>query len=220
MYLAALVPRLRARGHQVELVSEEGAKRSVVAESCYARVRAFGPDIILQNSLSDPTEALNLIETGLPVAFFAHDYGGMCISGTRRHARPALEICKKRFGVQCWRFYFNRRCGGLNPATAFALYRDNQLRLKCLLQADAVIVASEAMADVVRQHGVAQGRVKTVPLRSGAARVVTEHRRETPCGETCSVCRPTHGSQGVADASLRRRNSQRQRQRLDACVCW
>lgn len=164
MYLASLMPMLRACGHQVQLVTEEGLEQSNPKASCLARVLEFQPDVILQNSLSDPADELRLMETGIPVAFFAHAYAGMCISGTRRYARPDIEICRMRFGPACWTLYFNRRCGGLNPLTAVALYRENQLRRRAMLLADAVIVASEAMADLVRQHGVPPERVTTAPF--------------------------------------------------------
>jgi glycosyltransferase involved in cell wall biosynthesis len=171
-YLRTLVPELLARGHDCVYAFELPradhkapvvSPNSLLLDSTFlAQVASFEPDVIVQNSLRDPRRELALAEKW-PVVFVAHAYGGMCISGTRRHARPAPEVCSKRFGLECWKFYFTRRCGGLNPGTALSLYRENQLRRQALLAADAVVAASETMSDLVKTHGVPAELVTTIP---------------------------------------------------------
>jgi glycosyltransferase involved in cell wall biosynthesis len=164
-YLAALVPYLRSRGHEVQLFSEEAAAESTsgAGSKCVERVIQFAPDVVLQNSLSNPADELALIRAGLSVVFFAHAYGGMCISGSRRHGFPSPRVCQREFGGWCWVYYFARRCGGLNPLTALALYEENQVRRQALLSSGAVVVASRAMAAVVKQHGVPESRIEVIP---------------------------------------------------------
>jgi len=171
-YLRRLVPELLARGHECVYAFELPrahrdvpvvSPQSLLLDSNFlGHVAGFEPDVIVQSSLQDPRRELALGQRW-PVVVFAHAYGGMCISGTRRHARPAPEVCSKRFGLECWKFYFTRRCGGLNPGTALSLYRENQLRRQALLAADAVVVASETMSDLVKTHGVPAELVTTIP---------------------------------------------------------
>src|SRR5262249_47341880 len=64
----------------------------------------------------------------------------------------------------CWTKYFNRGCGGDSPMTAVRLYRRNRVRVQVMRAADAVLVASEHMLELVTAHGVARERVVKVPL--------------------------------------------------------
>jgi glycosyltransferase involved in cell wall biosynthesis len=171
-YLRALMAHLLAKGHECLYAYEipggsgppvAGSERAHQLSQDPARdAAAFQPDVIFQNGLRDPRNELSLAELA-PVAFYVHDYGGMCISGTRRFAVPGKAICGRVFGAGCWGPYFIRRCGGLNPATALGLYQQNQLRSKSLREADVVLCASGYMRQRLLDHGIPSEGVRTVP---------------------------------------------------------
>jgi glycosyltransferase involved in cell wall biosynthesis len=88
-------------------------------------------------------------------------------------------VCEREFGPACWALYFVRRCGGLNPLTAAALYSENQVRREVLRRARTVVVASRAMANVVQQHGVPPSRIIVIPFFvEHPEELVTEALRE------------------------------------------
>jgi len=173
-YLKALIPLLEAQGHEVtygyQLQGGPGppvARTEIAVDLGRFAARAIldlSPDVVLQNSLVSPLEELRLVRSGMPVAFFAHAYSGLCISGTRRFSRPAPEVCTRRFGAGCWTKYFNRGCGGNSPLTAARLFRENRIRLEAMQGASAVIVASDHMRELVLAHGIPRDRVFKVPL--------------------------------------------------------
>src|SRR5262249_41755173 len=127
-------------------------------------IRRLRADVILQNGLSRASDDLEGVLCGIPTAFFAHAYGGMCISGNRRFSPPTLDLCRRAFGPGCCLCYFGRGWGGNNPLTAVELYRENTIRLEAMRKAAAVLVASEYVRTLVVAHGVEGPRVKKVPL--------------------------------------------------------
>jgi len=173
-YLRQLLPLLEAERHEVTYGYQvlEGPGLPVARPEISVKLGRFAaqaivglqPDVVLQNSLVSPIEELRLARSGIPVAFFAHAYAGMCISGTRRFARPVAEVCTRTFGPGCWTKYFNRGCGGNNPVTAVRLFRENRLRLAAMKAADAVIVTSEQMRELALAHGIVSERIVKVPL--------------------------------------------------------
>src|SRR5205807_4212111 len=95
------------------------------------RARTFAPDVIFCHRLDDLAMEGALLVLA-PGVFFAHNYYGTCISGTKTHSFPRPTPCKRTFGAACLAQYFPRRCGGLDPATMFRLYGENQRRLALL----------------------------------------------------------------------------------------
>ena len=138
-YVQGVVAALAARGAQVALLTESqsggGAQIAVppgVAEWCVeergmaaalAGLRAWNPDLIYGHGLHDHTLVQRVLDLA-PGVYFAHNYTGICISGTKTFTRPEVEACHRPFGAGCLACYYPRRCGGLNPLVAVKLYWD------------------------------------------------------------------------------------------------
>jgi glycosyltransferase involved in cell wall biosynthesis len=173
-YLRELLPLLEAKGHEVtygyQLADGAGipvARTEIAVDLGRLAARALialRPDVVLQNGLVSPIDELRLVRSGTPVVFFAHAYAGLCISGTRRFSRPEPRVCTRRFGAACWTKYFNRGCGGASPVTAIRLFRENRIRLIAMREANAVVVTSDHMRNLVLAQRVDPERVFKVPL--------------------------------------------------------
>ncbi len=147
-YLQQAIAALSARGMQVALLAERdgdaGRPEMVLPpgvpcwslekssrEEALRRAQEFAPDLIFCHRLEslDWERALLRIAPGV---FFAHNYYGTCISGTKTRSFPHPAPCPRVFGAACLAQYFPRRCGGLNPATMLRLYAANRSRLELL----------------------------------------------------------------------------------------
>jgi glycosyltransferase involved in cell wall biosynthesis len=177
MYLQQTIAALSARGVQVALFAERdgGLNRTAIQlppgvpawsleesgrEGALRRAQEFAPDIIFCHRLED----LDLERAFLQIApgvFFAHNYYGTCISGTKTRSFPHPAPCPRIFGAACLAQYFPRRCGGLNPATMLRLYAANRARLELLRDYAAVLTNSDYLRDEYRRHGI---NARAVPL--------------------------------------------------------
>jgi glycosyltransferase involved in cell wall biosynthesis len=172
-YLHALLPALRARGHEVALCCEQAADPSLpligsqdvpVLTGCDLRsVSAWRPDVVYSQGLQSP-QLEEAFVRAYPTVLFAHNYHGTCISGTKMQAAPCPRPCQRTLGPGCLAAYLPRRCGGLNPWTAWTLYRTQQQRRRLLDRYAAVAVASRWMFEEYRRHGVAEDRLHLLPL--------------------------------------------------------
>jgi glycosyltransferase involved in cell wall biosynthesis len=178
-YLRALLAALRGRGHELALLYDHPAPPGAAAidDLCpdlpawptsgkgnpVESAAAWGPEVCYLQGLTDPG-----LESALagrfPVAFFAHNYAGTCVSGTKRLAFPTARPCSRTLGPGCLARFLPCRCGGLNPITAVRLYRDQRRRLRLIARFQAVLVASRHMAAEYRRHGLAPERLHVVPL--------------------------------------------------------
>ncbi|MEW6305866.1 MAG: glycosyltransferase family 4 protein [Verrucomicrobiota bacterium] len=165
-YLRRVLPELRARGHELAVWYEhEGdATRAPVAEEATApcqqldvsallRLQEWQPELIYAHGLSEPSLEEPLPGVA-PVVFFAHGYGGVCISGTKCHKFPDHLACERVFGPACLALYYPRRCGGWNPLTMLREYAKNARRLAFLKHCRFITVASQHMAAEYRRHGL------------------------------------------------------------------
>ncbi|MDY3558322.1 glycosyltransferase family 4 protein [Gemmata sp. JC673] len=178
-YLRAALPLLRGRGHEVGLLCANPAPADapVIDAACPGLVVQFAPDpgravavaagwrpdVVFTHELPDPAADAALAER-FPTVYFAHNYAGACVSGTKCHAAPAPQPCARALGPMCLALYGPRRCGGLNPLTAVRLYRTNRRRQATFPRYRAVLVASEHMAREVVRNGAPTERVHLVPL--------------------------------------------------------
>jgi glycosyltransferase involved in cell wall biosynthesis len=174
-YLRAVLPRLAASGFELAVLAEHGRPTDEVLAYCpgvpvwkgdrpaLAEVDRWRPDVVYAHGLGDPRFELALAER-FPTVFFAHNYHGTCVSGTKCHTRPGYESCGRALGLGCLAAYFPRGCGGRNPLTMLGLYRTQRRRNRVLGSYRAVLVASRHMADEYRRHGVAEERLRLVPL--------------------------------------------------------
>jgi glycosyltransferase involved in cell wall biosynthesis len=173
-YLRTLIPALRARGHEMRLLHElpdEPDHESIdpdgasirVATGALSEVAAWRPDLVYAHGLLDPGLEETLVH-GHPSVLFAHGYYGTCASGTKRFAFPTTRPCHRTFGPMCLLCWYPRRCGGADPRTLMRSYRLQRRRNALLPSYRAVVVASRALRDEYRRHGVPEASVHVLPL--------------------------------------------------------
>jgi glycosyltransferase involved in cell wall biosynthesis len=196
-YLLDVLPRLRARGHELAVLYEQpaAAGRTAIEAGApdvplwpfgdgrlaegLARALAWRPDVCYLHGLESPAVEAALLDR-FPGVLFAHNYHATCVSGTKRHARPAPCPCRRVLGAGCLLAYFPRGCGGLDPRTLLRLYGRARRRRALLPRYRAVVVASRHMRDEYRRHGVADERLHLAPLYPAGARPDPEPPQDRP----------------------------------------
>jgi glycosyltransferase involved in cell wall biosynthesis len=176
MYLRWLLPQLRARGHELGLGFEQrlvDASRSIESDVAdvnswtlpelgldrwLRHLEAFKPDVAYVHGISNPD-----IEAALArrfnAIFYAHAYHGACATGTRRHTRPRLRVCERRFGAQCLVANFALGCGARRPDTLYRLYRDQARRARLLHAYRALAVGSAYVKETYLRQGIREGSI-------------------------------------------------------------
>jgi glycosyltransferase involved in cell wall biosynthesis len=181
-YLAAVIPALQQRGHEVAMLHEvdEPHDRLPVATSsvpqwCAAEdpraavesLRAWKPDVLFANGMDSPELERRAMATA-PSVFFAHAYRGTCVSGTKSFRLPHRASCHRTLGWPCLAHYLPRQCGGYSPATMVRLYRRESERRELLPDYAAVVAFSDHMRDECVRHGVAPARTSVLPAHVGS----------------------------------------------------
>jgi len=143
-----------------------GNARSTGVRELRALIDATRPDIACVHSVLDSQLAWALVDS-LPTVFFAHGYGGLCPSGARwfRYSDSSCDLA----GVpdaRCLVNAFTKGCNTRRPERLAALYRTTQKTNNWLRSADAVVCASQYVADRYVESGVARSRIAVVPLPS------------------------------------------------------
>ena len=180
-YLEAIVPALAWSGHEVAVWHEQGRAQDRAGASSVLRwfneeqpgaiadARRWSADLVFTHGLASPPLEQELMALA-PAVTFAHSYLGTCVSGTKMHAFPAPACCTRQFGAACLALYYPRRCGGLSPATAYAMYRRQSARLELFGRYRRILVASRHMADEYARHGfAAKTCVVSLPVAAGVA---------------------------------------------------
>ena len=169
-YLNSVIPELHHRGHQIAFLSEsdEPVDREQIelpdqvphwcvseigCRSALTALEAWKPDVIYAHGLTDPSFEAATIQVA-PSIFFAHNYYGTCISGSKTFSSPTVRPCDRRFGRRCLLQFYPRRCGGLSPFTMWQQYQTQSKRLELLHQYKAIIVFSEHMRNEYRKYGL------------------------------------------------------------------
>jgi glycosyltransferase involved in cell wall biosynthesis len=107
--------------------------------------------------------------------FFAHNYHGTCISGSKCVSFPTHRPCDRRFGSACLAHYLPRRCGGLSPFTMIRSYRLNRRRLEVLGDYSQVVTHSDSLTLEYMRHGIDCERLRFfASLGAGRPRGETE----------------------------------------------
>lgn len=178
-YLNTIIPELFRAGHEIAFWSEldlpaerarielpAGAPAWCVAvlgkQKALQSLREWQPDVIYSHKLSDPDIEREVLAVA-PSVFFAHDYNGTCISGTKTFRFPVVQPCSRRFGRACLAHYFPHRCGGLNPITMFKLYGLQAKRQENLHRYDAIVTHSDHMLAELINHGLSPRRAYSFP---------------------------------------------------------
>lgn len=207
-YLNTVIPELARAGHDIAFCCEVDGppdrKRIELPEAsptwCVAGVgeqstltalSQWHPDVIYCHKLTDPSLEGKIIRFA-PSVYFAHDYDGMCVSGTKTFKFPTTQPCTRRFGWQCLMHYFPNRCGGSSPVTMLKLYEHHRRRLENMRVYDAIVTQSDHMLEELRKHG----------LSAQQAYDFSNHPEESAAGETdISVSRNGAGN-GKNEVSL------------------
>ncbi|HSS20309.1 MAG TPA: glycosyltransferase family 4 protein [Pyrinomonadaceae bacterium] len=178
-YLNTIIPELARAGHDVAFWSEldEPADRALIeipttaAAWCLEEIglerglevlREWQPDVIYAHKLADPEIERQVLRVA-PSVFFAHDYNGTCISGTKTFRFPVVQPCTRTFGPACLAHYFPHRCGGLSPITMAKLYRLQSKRQRNLHLYDAIVTHSDHMLAELIKHGLSPRRAYNFP---------------------------------------------------------
>jgi glycosyltransferase involved in cell wall biosynthesis len=178
-YLSTIIPELSRAGHEIAFWCEteeptereqinlpDGAPDWCVAtlgvDQALAALRAWRPDVIYTHKVSDPDLESRVLKLA-PSVFFAHDYNGTCISGSKTFKFPVVQPCNRRFGWQCLMHYYPHRCGGLSPVTMFKLYGQQAKRLRNLHDYNAIVTHSDHMLAELINHGLSPQRAYNFP---------------------------------------------------------
>jgi glycosyltransferase involved in cell wall biosynthesis len=178
-YLDTIVSELADTGHEIGFWHEsdvpvERAQIALPVQSpawcademgsagALRALRDWRPDVIYTHKVLDPELEREIMEIA-PSVFFAHDYNGTCISGSKTFRFPVVQPCSRRFGWQCLVHYFPHRCGGLSPVTMFKLYGLQSKRLANLHRYDAIVTHSDHMLSELIRHGLSPQRAYRFP---------------------------------------------------------
>ena len=177
-YLAAIVPALRARGHSVAMLFVRRGTAAALTNGidgpcvgvdpdrvdwAFAEVKAWQPDVCFSNNMA-PLEIERALLNEWPVVKFMHAYFGTCISALKMHAFPSGVACSRKLGPACVALYGPRHCGALRPSALVDGYRWARSQQELLPRYQAIVVASDHMAEEYARHGVPGDRLSTLPL--------------------------------------------------------
>ncbi|MGC3968249.1 MAG: glycosyltransferase family 4 protein [Pirellulales bacterium] len=190
-YLQAVVRELTAQGHAIGVLCGEAAPEgreavATAASNChiwnlsagdslklYESVKAWSPDVVYSHG-SFCSEIEDKLASRFPVVFYAHNYYGTCISGTKCHSKTSWNICERVLGAGCLPLYLPRGCGGQNPITMWKLFRQQMANRRRLQMYSVIAVASRHMLDEYVRQGVPRQKLKLLPLFAPNASPSTE----------------------------------------------
>src|SRR5688572_30052319 len=181
-YLSTLLPALRTAGHDIALWHEVEdpidkellptpsgmpvwSVSALGLDAALDNLRAWTPDVLYAHGLLDPAVEQHVLDLA-PAVFFAHDYYGTCISGSKTFTNPRISPCDRRFGWPCLLQYYPRRCGGLSPITMLRQFRRQESRLELLSRYKAIVTHSGHMQREYLRHGLSATRVFNVSYGS------------------------------------------------------
>jgi glycosyltransferase involved in cell wall biosynthesis len=180
-YLAAVMPALAARGHQVALLYEHeaaggqgtpapaGAPHFSVGEGgveeALAAARAWRPDVAFSHNMKLLEVERGMLASG-PVVKMMHGYFGTCIGGQKAHLFPRAEPCGRRFGPACLALYVPRRNGRMSLPYVARQWAWANGQNALFARYAALVVASGHMRREYVRNGVAEEKAHAIPLFS------------------------------------------------------
>jgi len=178
-YLAAVIPALLERGHEVAFLHHDRERRAGSSpapsgvphfcmedrgvEGAVEAALAWGPEVCFSHNMR-PLEAERRLLGRVPVVKMMHGYFGTCLSGEKTHLFPTPTPCGRAFGVGCLALYLPRRCGPASLTTLGRSYAWAVEQRALFGRYAAVVVASEHMRGEYERGGVPAGRVHVAPL--------------------------------------------------------
>lgn len=183
-YLAAVMPALAARGHEVALLhldaprdrgrspAPPGASHFCIAEQgtegAVGEARAWAPDVAFSHNMR-PLEVERALLAGGPVVKMMHGYFGTCIGGQKAHLFPRAEPCGRVFGPACLALYFPRRNGRMSLPYVAEQWRWANEQKSLFDRYAAVVTASGHMRREYVRNGVDEAKAHAIPLFSTIA---------------------------------------------------
>jgi glycosyltransferase involved in cell wall biosynthesis len=178
-YLAAVMPALADRGHDVALLHLD-ALRADAPSPAPAGVPHFGmaemgmdralfaalawaPDVAFVHNMR-PLEVDRRLCAAVPTIKFMHGYFGTCVSGQKAHLFPGPQACGKPLGPGCIPIYATRRCGRMRPAYVAEGYRWAREQNGMFGGYASIVTASRHMRDEYVRNGAPADRVHPLPL--------------------------------------------------------
>jgi glycosyltransferase involved in cell wall biosynthesis len=176
-YIEALLPALESAGHRTAAVFESDGDltrppiRIASQMQCWS-VQDHGPDVALLRLMSWAPDVLYVhglgsvdlearIQRIAPSVFYAHNFYGQCISGSKCYRHPSRATCTRTFGPACLAHYFPRGCGGRNPVQMLKDYQLQAARLQLLHRYVRVLTNSNYLATEFSRHSI---QAQCVPL--------------------------------------------------------
>ena len=189
-YLGALVPALRAAGHDVALFyantsAERGpttietdvswSVRDLGIPAAIEQARAWRADVCFAHNMRhlDIEEA---IVAAWPTVKMMHAYAGACLSGHKAFSFPSLRACARPCDAGCLAHFLPRRCGRLRPDVMLRQYSWARGQQALFPRYKAMVVASDHMRDEFSRYADLAGRVTTIPLFTSGPAAVTSSR--------------------------------------------
>jgi glycosyltransferase involved in cell wall biosynthesis len=161
----------------------------VGAQGALASLRDWRPDLLYNHRLFDldlERETLHIA----PAIFFAHDYNGACLSGTKTFQAPKAMPCTRPFDWKCFLHYYPHRCGGLSPVTMLKEYRRQSKRQEILRDYQCTLTNSDYVQAELSRYGLNVNRIY-LPIdtnhSSGEIQVKTTHWRLLFLGRMSSI---------------------------------
>ncbi|HEX2210345.1 MAG TPA: glycosyltransferase family 4 protein [Longimicrobium sp.] len=178
-YLAAVMPALVQRGHEVALLhldplradapspAPAGAPHFGMAgmgmDAAVFATLAWAPDVAFAHNMR-PLEVDRRLCAAVPTVKFMHGYFGTCVSGQKAHLFPAPQLCRKPLGPGCIPIYATRRCGRMRPGYVAEGYRWANEQNALFGEYASIVTASRHMRDEYVRNGAPAHRVHSIPL--------------------------------------------------------
>ncbi len=181
-YLQSLIPALLDAGHEIALLYEHRAPAGnervdppdarlriwywedlKPRSTAWQELTQWKADVVFAHGL-ESLGVENILLGRYPVVWYAHVYLGTCGTGRKCHSFPQARPCDRRFGPMCLVLHYPRRCGGLNPLTAWRIFQNQAARQERLQDYANILVASNHMRREFERHGVGSDKLRLVPL--------------------------------------------------------
>jgi glycosyltransferase involved in cell wall biosynthesis len=178
-YLAAIMPALVARGHDVSFLcvpsrTQTGPTRLDQVEQVFSiadigftraltAVGHWRPDVCFSHNMRT-LEVDERLVSSFPVVKMMHGYFGTCIGGQKAHTFPGVDACSREFGIACLGLYLPRRCGQLRPALMLSQFGWASRQRQLFDRYAHIVVASRHMTREYARHGLAPRQLTAAPL--------------------------------------------------------
>lgn len=183
-YIEALLPAFESAGHQAVVVFESDGDltrppiripshiqcwsvQDHGADVAVMRIMTWAPDVIYVHGLGS-VDLEARIQRIAPSVFYAHNFYGQCISGSKCYQRPVKTTCTRGFGPACLAHYFLRGCGGRNPVQMLKDYHLQAARLQLLHRYTRVLTNSNYVVNEFSRYGI---QAECVPLFASKLRL-------------------------------------------------